>query len=264
MTIPNQDPSRPGLRWSSLSKILTSPLAYIAQRPYESASLSLGTLVHTIVFGEADSIVVYDGERRGKAWQEFKATYAGKTIATQKEYDRAKVIAQAVLPTATEYDWDHVEEELSWSRDGVQCGGRPDLWAHCDGNGRALLLDLKTTRALDWRSLESSIQRYHYHGQLAWYADGIKRMHGVDVERWDILWVSTGYVPEPCWTTLDPHAMQAGRALIDQAFAAYQECVASGEWPGMYPDLPDGLPRQIGLPVWASDGDDCFEVEEET
>lgn len=228
----------PELHWSKLRNMARSPAHYFyecsAERTATPAML-LGTAVHTRVLGPGpahhDDVVIYDGERRGNAWRDFKAAHPGRAIVTAKEFDRdtarSKQMALAVLtdPAAAPYLEGTREQELRWTVAGRQCAGRVDV------RGSALV-ELKTVFDANpvrfyWHAL-----RMGYLGQLGWYADGIVAA-GHPAPTHAVIIAVESKPPHPVVVyELTEAALALGRQQWRGLFERLRVCEDSGVWPG--------------------------------
>jgi hypothetical protein len=120
-----------------------------------------------------DNVLASDGSRRGKAYQEWKATlpagfcecnatdYAKvqDIIASIYEHDAAKALVEAATHSQYSVFWTDSDGHARKARaDGVT----PRGW-----------FDLKTTSS-EWRDLKWSFLRFGYDWQAVWYADAAR------------------------------------------------------------------------------------------
>lgn len=235
----------PALNWSLLRELAVSPLQFAYRREHpvpETAAMVLGKATHTAVL-EPDRFpleyTVYPGARRaGKDWDAFSAANADKTILKADEYDTCLRIRDAVRgnqDAAALLDGARTEQTAEWVRDGVPCKGRIDIVK------TGAVADLKTTR--DLGRFETTVARYLYHAQMAWYASAGAALQAVYL-------IAAQSVPpyDVVVYSLPDDVLAAGRRIVDRLFRRYQECTASGEWPGLG---ADGV-RELVLPVWAT------------
>jgi hypothetical protein len=174
------------LHFSELKALALSPRQYLARVNLglvPTAPMRLGTLVHWRVLGAqragAKPIVIYDGRRSGKAWEDFEARHAHAEIFTAAEDARAQEIAAAVLadPIArARLEGARVEVPLTWEEGGLKCStsGIDVLTAS------AALGDLKATSTVHPDTWTRHAFRMLYPQQLAWYRRGA-RACGLDV-----------------------------------------------------------------------------------
>jgi hypothetical protein len=160
------------VHFSNLKHFSRSPLHYLHSLTarYESRPMRVGSVVHALVLG--GEFHHYDGERRGKAWQEFKATHEG-LIVTTSELDDAKAIAEAVTydPVASGLLAGPRETEvpLEWEYLGRACAGRLDLVKP------DLLGELKVSNSSQPDRFSRQALWMGYPEQLAWYLRALRR-----------------------------------------------------------------------------------------
>lgn len=112
---------------------------------------------------------------------------------------------------------------------------------------RLILVDYKTTSDASDDGIRSSVARYGYHQQAAWYCAGVRALGLSD----DPAFLFIFQEKEPPYLArvveLDRPAMEYGEQRNRRALEIYRECVESGRWPG-YSDKEITL---ISLPEWA-------------
>jgi hypothetical protein len=196
-------------------------------------------MVDTAVLG-GPSMVVYDGTRRGKAWDEFKAAHDGAEIVTATEAAVAAPVIEAVmrhehamhlLGSGT------VKRRINWSWLGRECSGEPDVAGQ-------YLVDLKTTRCAEpGRFTRDAIWR-GYHAQLAWYRNGMLLSGLEPPTELFIVAVETS-APYPVTVLrLTERAIEQGERLCRVWMERLLACEATNEWPGYVQssvdlDVPD-------------------------
>lgn len=184
-----------GVHFSDLKNIDKSVLHYansVARTDFDSLQMRLGRAHHGIVLQEIEPRV-FEGDRRGKKWDEFKADHALEKVAltdpdqinahniadvlTTKEWETAQQMrdsvwgndeARAILTACTER-----EVSLSWDREGHPCRGRLDF----RNPARTVLGDLKSCKTSEPFFFMRDAHRMHYHAQLPWYDNAYG--HGV-------------------------------------------------------------------------------------
>jgi hypothetical protein len=236
------------LNWSLLRELAVSPLQFAWRRENpqpETAAMVLGRATHTAVL-EPDRFpleyVVFTGARRaGKDWEAFDAANADKTILKADEYETCLRIRDAVRGNRDAMRLIETcahEVSVEWERDGVKCKGRMDLVTP------GVICDLKTTKQLD--RFGATVARFLDHAQMAWYGGAFSAPQSIYI-------IAAQSVPphDVVVYSLPQDVIDSGRAVVDRLFRLYQECTASGEWPGLG---ADGV-RELVLPPWASGAD---------
>lgn len=238
------------VRYSRLRRFALSPAHYLStllrEDDSDSAGRRFGRLVHALVLG--GEVIVYDGERRGKAWAEFKAAHPEDertTIVTAKERDTGRRVADAVLAdrAAAPLLVGKHEHEIAWTNQGRACSSRLDVL------GADFVTDLKTTACAEPMWFARNAIRMHYHAQLAFYQDAALSL-GRIVDRAYIVAVETK-APYPVVTwELTPRALDAGRRLCALWMGSLLVSECSGEWPGYAQStLPLDVPDFDGEPT---------------
>lgn len=243
------------VNWSTLKEMVRSPAAYryVLDHPREdNPRFALGRAVHAAVLEPhvfASEYVIYDGRRAGKDWERFRAQHEDRTILTIPEYETARAAAAAVAahPEVQRlFTGLHCEVPLVWTDPdtGILCKGR------MDGAGPEVVLDLKTTKDASARAFGLDAARYQYHGQLAWYAAGLRAAYGwgpipylIAVEVSPPYLVAVYRVPDD--------VLYQGELLYRSYLSRLAECRKRGRWPG----LPAGV-QDLEFPAWGYQDDD--------
>jgi exodeoxyribonuclease VIII len=136
------------------------------------------------------------------------------------------------------------EQKMEWKdpESGIECRGTIDC-LRTDA-----LIDLKSTRRETVREFAMDAARNLYHGQLAWYHDGAitaGRLPKIAAPPF-VVAVSTCEPYDVAAFQLSQITLEAGRILIRDLVAKYQQCLAADLWPGIAPDL-----AVLDLPSWA-------------
>lgn len=215
------------LHWSALKMMAKSPAhfrSYIEEGSDPTRAMQRGTLVHVLVLG--GDVAVYEGERRGKAWDAFEAEHEGRFIATRKEYDRARRCADAVAnhPVAGPLLVGRTEDEWHVTMYGRPCAGRIDCsgWLHTT--------DLKTTVDASPERFKRQSLYMGWHAQLDWYQEARRAMKQ-DPGGAYIVGVET---KEPFAVTVlrvTDRALLEGRKLNRLWLERLAACEAANEWP---------------------------------
>jgi hypothetical protein len=147
--------------------------------------MRLGTLAHMAVLEPAKwaYVVQYDGTRRGKKWEAFATSHAGREIVTETEHDTVSAMREALRADRSTRDlldacWIR-EKAIRWDGgDGIGA-----CKARIDAHGHWALLDYKTTRLLgkDGQAFMRAAESLGYLHQMAWYWRGTGKRLGVYV-----------------------------------------------------------------------------------
>ena len=221
------------VRYSNLRAMAKSPAHYLAAvhgERTDTPGMRLGRLVHSLVLEGGSGVVVWDGERRGNSWKEFKAANDCAEIVTAKEAGQGEAIAAAVLahPVAARLlrgpDVQNERREV-WSMDGLDCALRYDAL------GPTWLADLKTTTDAEPRAFLRHAGRMNYHAQCAWYRSALVNL-GNRID--DVYLVAVETDPPYAVTPLHLTAavLDQGELLWRGWWQRLLTCQMSNLWPG--------------------------------
>ena len=257
---------------SNLKKLLVSPAHYQLQRA-DSPNLMFGRLYHELTLTPDefdDNWAVWDGIRRGKAWDAFNAANSDKDICTAKEHHDAQAIADAVHASAIGKEYfqgeGHNEVSLVWPEkiDGVNllCKCRLDRFNGTDS------ADLKGTTAATKDEFAREASKYHYDMQAAFYMRGVEKVFGIKQEHTDFVFVAVEKatrIVSAYW--LPEEGVAFGRQKVDHALRKFVECTRNESWPapngGRAEELTSFYPRPFeGMEVVNMDGLEVEEMEE--
>jgi exodeoxyribonuclease VIII len=250
----------PGMSASQLKVLARSPLAFRWAQDHpdhtSSPSQALGTAAHMAILEPkrmlTDCILWDGGTRRGKAWDEFKAAYAGRQILTQDEFRDVQGMHDAVrgfAPAARYLEDGHAEVTMRWAGPGGrEMRGRIDWLTRI--NGVPVIVDLKTCRDATPRAFGAQAFRLGYHIQFAIYADGFRALTGED-PLVVVLAVENGEPWEPAVFRVPEEVLDRGREDYLELLDVLDECERTGTWP---PAADDEL--DLALPAWAMGEDD--------
>jgi hypothetical protein len=216
----------------------------------DTPAMLMGRVIHS-AYLEGVAPVVYDGERRGKAWQEFREAQEGDII-TATEYETVQRILDALGRSreASDVLAQSTGREVAWTGEimGVQAAGKIDLL------GPGCVDELKTCAVASPRKFLYDADRMWYDAQLAWYqmSQGVQYI-GPDTE-WKMSRIIAAENKAPFVVQvyqLDPLRLDQGAKKICRALDLLRESEASGVWSGY----------AAGVQIW--DGDIIVSDEEE-
>lgn len=248
-----------GVNWSRLKHLRRSPLHYrhvLDQGSEDTTSRLVGRALHASALQPdvyAAEYVVYDGDRRGKAWTDFQAAHPNASILRRPEADQvaaqvaalhAHAVAGPMLATAT-----HREHAVTWTDEatGIACKGLVDL------GGPEWIADLKGGPSLDL--FERWIVREGYHLQIAWYRRGWLAMAG-ERPTCSVIGVEAKAPHDVGVFALDEALLTIADRELDRLLLTLAECRESGRWPGRYPDT-----QQVEAPSWMLDPENMLPTE---
>jgi hypothetical protein len=240
------------INWSSLKHMAVSPLLYRwrIDHPLESsASQVVGNAIHCMLL-EPEKFearyVLFDGTRRGKAWDEWQEKHPGAVSLKPDELARVTNCVAAIrrhrvanrLVSAC-----RAEEVLTW-RDpetGLACKGK------LDGISPTYVADLKSARDVRPMKFERASAEYLYHGQVAWYHDGATLAGKIDGKVPPYIIAAQSDEPyDVAVFQLDGETLDVGRGLYRSLLRRLVQCIEADFWPGVAPDL-----ETLTLPPWA-------------
>ena len=226
------DPRSVPVRFSHLKQMARSPAHYryaLEHSRPDSAALRLGRLVDLLMFEQAAPLV-FDGSRRGKAWDAFKAEHDGADIFTASELEDAEPIAASFnrpehARALSLLRSGERQKRITWNWLGRDCAGTPDVCGQ-------YLIDLKTTRSAQPDAFRRDALRYAYHAQLAWYRNGMLLSGLQPPAQCYIVAVETS-APYPITVhRLTERAIDMGERLCRVWMEQLLVCEESGHWPG--------------------------------
>ena len=220
----------------------------------QTPSMRTGGLVHKVFLGQPLPVVYPGPVRRGGEWEAFKSANAGREIVKQSELDAVVEIATALGAHAEARDLltGTIEKTVLFELAGRTCRATPD--AFLPG---AHLTDLKTTRDANPRWFPYQAMKLAYHGQLAFYRDGLERAGFEPPKELRLIAIETAPPYAVCVYGVTPRAEEFGRRVYRAWFEQFMVCEASDDWPGYGPgvlDAPEEALEMAGLPE--EEGDD--------
>lgn len=242
------------VHWSRLKEMARSPAHYrwALEHPREEMPpLRFGLATHCLTLEPQvfdARFTVFEGDRRTKAWKEFQAANAGRTILSADEAAEARAVAEAVRahPIAADLlSQGEAEQPLEWTHRAnvlgewyeIDCGGRFDFY------GRGRLVELKTTRDASLEGFPREAAKYDYHGQLAFYRDGLVAFGRPVAEVWVIAAETAPPYGVSVWQV--PKAViDAGRERYFLLLDRLHRCQAADAWP-CWPEA-----QTLTLPYW--------------
>lgn len=188
---------------------------------------------------------------KGKArYKKFIRENRGKQIVKQSQIDWARRAANAIhqkkaakklLSEVGETEKAHY---FTHPETGSKCKVKPDRM-----NLRyKAMLDIKTTPDASYNGFRRSILKYGYDLSAAFYLDGYEIDTGVMPQEFIFIAVEKeNPAPEKIalWRA-DTELIQLGREKYLEALYTYEECLATGEWPGYSEKI-----ETISLPNYA-------------
>jgi len=246
-----------GISKSSLDKINKSPLHYkhnLEHPMVSTPAMKLGSLVHAVILEpsevEARYAVAPQVDKRTKAG---KATYAeflleseGKIVVSEDDMDTACAMKDAIiqhqLASTLMCQTGDVEQAIYSIDPDLQVLKRGKIDKLC--HNAKMIIDLKTTADGSPQGFQSSVFKFNYHTQVAYYMDMCKEI-GVDIERFLFVVVEKTAPYAVSVHELDQEAIELGRQQYKRNLQTLVNCEMSGEW-GSYSDEI----IKISAPAW--------------
>jgi len=245
---------------SKLKKAMQSPLAYkwALDHPDHTSTpaMALGTAVHTAVLEphrmRTDYVLWDQGDKRGKAWTEFKTAHEDKQILSASEFADVKGMRSALInhaPAARYLARGLAEVTIQWIDPvtGRQVHGRIDWLTFLDD--RFILCDLKTTRDSSRRRFQSAAFDLGYHLQFSLYADGFYTLTDI-YPQFVTLAVESKAPYEPAVYDASEAFLARGHEDYQRIQATLQQCERTGIWPARATEE-----MELDLPAWAGGND---------
>jgi len=218
----------------------------------------LGHAAHKLVLGEGPDFKIIDfPDYKKVAAQRLRdeAYEMGLVPLLTKEHDMVQAMAEAVRqhPVAGPLftpDGGVAEQSIYWTdkRTGVRCRCRPDWMPHRQENGRLVVVDYKTAKAVDPEALAKAVHAHGYHAQAAHYLDGVKAAGLAGDQEPAFVFVfqakTAPYLVH--LVELDFPALALGAARNERALRTYADCERTGIWPGFNDHI-----TYLPLPAWA-------------
>ena len=239
--------SHPALSCSLLKSFgfAKTPRAFKAEVREESAAMRIGSAVDAELFG-GRAVVVWEGTRRGAAWNDFCTANKGNIILNETEAETANSCVTALQSSApfrqAHESCLHQFAAFASHPDGYEMKGLIDMLPK-QSNGWAF--DLKTTA--DASQFEKKSYDLGYDLQAAWYMR-ILNLCGANVTHFGFFIAETEPPFDIAKKYFEWDSLEIRNALerIDDFARRYVACKQADSWPG-YPQEWE----RITLPPWA-------------
>jgi len=227
--------------------------------PRTSRAFDLGHAVHTRVLGVGAGIVTYPvehltpgGNPSTKAatveWETAQRA-AGFTVVSPDDAGRVDAMAEAVLAHESARPLFEVcefrEASVFADIDGVPVRARFDALSAETRNG-TYAVDLKTAEDATPNGFTRSVSKWGYDVQNGHYEDVYKAATGNNIDRFLFVVVEKSAPFEVSVFEIEPFWVDMGKKKAATARQIFQECTASGIWPGY-----DTAPQTLTAPAWA-------------
>ena len=237
-----------GLSYSAAKKIIHAPSVYKHEYIDENWSPDtdarrLGRAVHSLALEhekfDQQYIVMPKVDGRTKAGKALKAEYEAKaidlglTMIKEDTHETAKACAESLRnhPTfAALLDNDPtIEQFYKWRDkrdDGILWQAKPDIVA-----GR-IAADIKTCGDARAEAFIRDVEKMYYDVQAALYTDVLEG-NGKKIDYFLFACVETAPPYLCAMHVLDDESIAAARDCYRQAGWTFQQCIATGKWPGL-------------------------------
>ena len=224
------------VHFSDLKWMAKSPAHYRAalEADRDTSAMRLGRAVHAYVLGSVQPLV-WAGDRRTKAWKEFKTANEGAEILTVDEHDSARRMADSVLrhPHAPQYLRGYREMTIDWTFLGRACRSTLDVL------GKSFVTDLKTCTTSDPVKFGWQAQKMAYPAQLAFYQDAAVDSGLGQPDQAYIVAVESSAPYVVTVLRLTDRALEQGRRQIRLWFERLLACEQCDTWPGYVESIVD-------------------------
>lgn len=205
----------------------------------ETTGMRLGTLIHLAVLEPErfqNQVVVWNGARRGKLYNDFCDENEGKSILSDDEYATCLHICLAIEqhPVAgdllgrgdTEGEF---EVSMVWNdyHTGLLCKTRIDLLTP------GVITDLKTTKGkvADEFALRRTASTFGYHIAMGARQDAVNTLTGVAPDC-KLIFVEQNPPHDVVVKTVNDAVLSQGQDIWYKLLGQVAECEKNGVWPG--------------------------------
>ena len=216
----------------------------------QTAAMAWGSLVHGVVLEPDlffDTLAVWNGDKRGKAWSEFKADAEGQhlSVVTVDEMKDLTAISASVhgnrhanrLISQTQH-----EMSAFWGDDHY---GPAKCRFDCICDDMALgIADIKTTRNITARLFGMDFFRMGYDLQFGWYREGARVITG-KVLPVHVICIESSAPFDCCVRRVPESVMDAGLERGIELARKYRICEHLNRWDGVSSEIDD-----IEVPGW--------------
>jgi exodeoxyribonuclease VIII len=247
---------------SALLNITRSPyyFRYMQSKEKEvTPNMLLGTYLHDVLmFPDHDKNYVIEPtfDRRtkgGKAdYKQFLVDNQDKTILPKKINNQDTIMIcekikknfkqNSFLQKIIKSEKFLKEVSVFWEDEttGVKCKCRPDILGWDKDNNIAYLFDIKTCQSAYEKDFRYDIKKHKYHVQLSFYAEGIKKVLGVNQVICALIAIETQEPWDCAIYEITEETVQLSEEVWKEALQQYKECSVKNEWPG-YPQKAQSI-----------------------
>ena len=220
-----------------------------------SRALALGSALHCKVLEPerfSDRYILaprVDGRtKEGKAARAALAEAAGdRTIIDEETHELVSAMARAIIDHDDAADLlapGHggiVERPILWGWNDASCAGTPDLICL----DRRLIVDVKTTQDASPDAFATSLVKFGYHRQAAYYCRGVEEVYG-ETCRFVFVVVCSNRPHDVAVYELSMSAIDQGQAEVMSLLDEYKRRMESRDWKSAW---SRGV-IELSLPKW--------------
>lgn len=254
------------VNWSSLKHLDVSPMAFqhnLKAPEASSEARELGTALHCAIlepllfreryavmpdFGDLRAVEGRTSKEEGKANKmarnQWLEEHGGRLTLSAEDSERIACMSAAVRGhrAALAAIKGATEQVITWTDPltGLACKARLDII----GEG---VNDLKSAVDVTPRAFGVAAAKYLYHGQLAFYHDGLIHSGRLTPRYLPLFVAVQNRAPwDVAVYNMQSEHIEAGRLLYQRLLRRLADCAAADWWPGVAPEV---MPLQ--LPQWA-------------
>ncbi|GAA4626715.1 hypothetical protein GCM10023196_036080 [Actinoallomurus vinaceus] len=219
------------------------------------SEFDIGTAAHKLVLGVGPKLERIDAKdwRTKKAQDKRDEAYEhGAVPLLTAEYEQVHAMADVLhrddlARVLLDPDHGRPEQAIFWQDTETEVWRRALIdWLPTGGYGPPTIVDYKTTTSADLGAIRSSVLRYGYHQQAAWYLDAVDSVGYPDDTAFKFIFQEKTPPYLVTVVELDQPALRVGWLRNRRAIEIYRDCTAAGIWPGHATDI-----EVISLPPWA-------------
>ena len=211
-----------------------------------SPAMHWGTLVHAMLLEGPDQFAIFEGVKRGKAWDEFQAACPAPHIVSP---DQMADLLDVLERVAKNPDTDFLcrvdaqkEFPLTWEEPGIgPCKALPDwfFFGH--------LVDVKNAKDIGERAYTASSWNAGTHLQFAWYRRGLKA-NGFNAQRISAVAIESAAPFDVALYHYDADLLNWSEKECLRICRDYIAAEKAGHFPGV-----QKFPTSILQPAWADE-----------
>lgn len=261
--------TRPEWSRSQVSDLIESPALFYGRHvakppiyPFKtSKEMEIGQVAHECLSnpGGLDGVCIQipadvldtRGYRKGNAYDEWSKEHDGLIQLKAEEFATVKAMVRSVytheesgnlLSTAMHYEF-----SLFWRDDesGLDLRARPDMICSAPGN-KVIVVDFKTTRAINRNEFGKDAWKFGYHRQAHWYSEAVRRF-GYEVQDFRFIAVDKSPAHECVVYRLREDAIELGRDENELSWLELRRRLDENDWIN---HETEGI-VDVDLPGWA-------------